>query len=235
MVSLLVKECGVYFGEEEDLKPADPRNPSGFFEHQRFFELSRALLRQAGHADENFIYPGYDFRARGVLAKLKRIITRFRMLIFLKSFGAGKEKIGFKMFPPFFYFWKSYLPRPKIIGVFRDPVASAHSLVQYHAGGRYTFEQALSFWNHANRDLIYHLSVNEGILIKYEELFDPAKQEVILKTLSSLVGGGDTSVLKNLIDTDLNRAGKAVENLKNIYPLNNKIRKTLEALNKLKV
>lgn len=236
LMSELLKECGVYFGEKNDLGTVDERNPHGFYQHNTLFNLSQKFLEEAGYETELDIHTNLNLRAKGMLNKVSRMITRFRMLRFLKKFSQGKERWGFKMFPIFLYFWRNYLPQVKIVGVFRDPISSANSVVRIlNAGGRYTFEQALDFWNRANRDLIYHLSVNEGILVKYDDLFDPAKQDIILRALVEFSGGGDTDHLKKFIESELNRSGRAVEVLKGRYPLRSEIRETLTALEKIKI
>jgi len=235
LVSGLVEACGVYWGESGDLKSADLRNPAGFLEHDEFFYLSRRFLDEARYGTENDVHLNLDLRAKGIKGKLSRFLTRTRMLNLLKKFSRGKDKWGFKMFPIFLYFWKNYIPSPKIVGVFREPVSAAHSIVNFHIGGRYTFEQALGFWNNSNRHLLYHLAVNDGILIKYEDLFDPGRRDKILSALVSFVGGGEVEYLRVMVDRALNRSGRKTEVLRKNYPLKPEIKETLAALEKLKI
>ena len=50
MVANLLHLCGVYLGKEEDLMPASPDNPSGYWENRKFSNLNDEILAELGGA-----------------------------------------------------------------------------------------------------------------------------------------------------------------------------------------
>ncbi len=236
LLSELVQACGVYFGGAEELKGGagdDPRNPHGFFEHNRLYELCRLFLDQAGFKDELYSYT--DFKAKGFSNQVKRIFTRKAILRTLNRLSAGRDRWGLKGYQIFFYFLRYEIPRYKIIGIYRDPVASAHSLVRMQKSGLHPFTEAIRAWTESNKELLYFLATEGGMLVRYEDLFDAKKQDLVLRKIVEYVGCGDPARLRSCIDPALNRSAAAVERLRALYPLDNETRAVLDALEAMKV
>lgn len=234
LVGQILSKLGVHFGEGDDMKKIDFRNPKGFFENERVFRVLRSMLKQAGVKDEFGV--SNSFEAKGFFARVGRAFARISLQREL-SILSRNTPWGLKSFPILFYYLKPYLPKKtKIIGIYRHPLSVAESFMKAWAGGRYSFEQVIDLWSKANKDMLYHLSGNDSILICYEDLFISEKNEKILQTLKDFVGS-DASLdeLKKVLDPALNRSSKKAEELARNYVLCEEAKETYEKLNNIKV
>ncbi|MGK3946609.1 hypothetical protein ABK046_50650, partial [Streptomyces caeruleatus] len=68
-----------------------------------------------------------------------------------------------------------------------------------------TFEHSLNCWVQSQKDLLYHLSQNESILICYDDLVNLDKRDSIIKQIISFTQGGNIEAIKDIIDRKLNR------------------------------
>lgn len=139
-----------------------------------------------------------------------------------------------KLFPLFYYFWKVYLPKHKIVAIYRNPYASTHSYLEVFWPARFTYEDGLKQWLQAQKDMLYHISQTKSLLIRYEDLVDDSKNDRILQSLTDFIGEGDANRLKSLIDPSLNRSMKKVSGLSTAYPANNEISHVLRILDDLR-
>lgn len=233
LLGQLLAKSGVYFGETDSMKKSDFRNPKGFYEHNDIFNLSRKFLKESGFRDD-MPDSSKNFRAEGFLNKIKRINTRSGMLRTLKSISNGRSVWGFKNFPSFFYFWKGYLSRYKLVGIYRNPSSVGVSCTRAWPAGMYTFDQIINFWTKANKDLLYHMLFTNSILICYEDLLDPNKSDRILAKLVDFLGMGSVSDIKGIVTSELNRSSGLTEAIDATYPYSIETKNTLAALESLK-
>ena len=233
LLTNLVHSCGVSLGKENEFRPPLISNPHGFFEHRKIFRLSWKYLRQAGIQDgmtQNISFTPTSFRR-----KIERLVTVRKMHVTLNRLSSSGDKWGMKLFPLFYYFWKVYLPKHKIVAIYRDPYASTHSYLEVFWPARFTYDDGLKQWLQAQKDMLYHITQANSLLIRYEDLVDDSKNDRILQSLADFIGGGDVSRLKSLIDPSLNRSIKKVSRLSNTYPEDNEISHILRILDNLRV
>ena len=233
LLTNLVRSCGVTLGEDDKFRPPLDSNPDGFFEHKQIFRLSWKYLRQAGIQDgatQNICFTPTSFRR-----KILRLATIKKMHVALNHLSSIDNKWGMKLFPLFYYFWKDYLPKHKIVAIYRDPFASAHSYLEIFWPARFTYEEGLKQWLQAQKDMLYHISQTDSLLIRYEDLIDESKNDQIVQSLVDFIGDGDERNTKALINPSLNRSVKKVSAMSNFYPMNDDIHQMVRALDALKV
>ena len=161
-------------------------------------------------------------------------MTLKKMHSVLYGLSLQGEKWGIKNFPIFYYIWKDYLPKHKIIGIYRDPYVTTHSFLNIFWPSKFTYEYGLSLWAQAQRDMIYHLSQTESMLICYEDLVDNTKNYKIIEKIVDFVGSGDIEEIKKMIKPSLNRMGKEISTLRPSYPTNTNIDGILKTLDSMK-
>lgn len=234
LVSQLVHACGVYFGDIDRQRKGDQDNPRGYLEFREITRPTRLFFKEAGLRRSTPTYGLETMRARGFVGKLRRYFTRLKMKRVIQEAVESHDTFGFKSFPFYFYAWEGYLPKAKIIAVYRDPYCCVYSQMRKWPAVR-RFAQAMELWTIGSEDLLYHISTKDSMLIKYEDLFDDHARSRVLTKLVDFVGGGDESELKKIIDPSLNRSSKAVDALRVVYPLDHRTKVILEALENQKV
>ncbi len=233
LLTNLVRSCGVSLGEDDKFRPPLDSNPDGFFEHKQIFRLSWKYLRQAGIQDG--ATRDICFTPTSLRRKILRLATIRKMHVALNHLSSRDSKWGMKLFPLFYYFWKDYLPQHKIVAIYRDPFVSAHSYLEIFWPVRFTYEDALKQWLQAQKDMLYHISQTESLLIRYEDLIDESKNDQIVQSLVDFIGAGDVRSTKALINPSLNRSVKKVSAMSNFYPMNDDIHQMVRTLDDLKV
>ena len=233
LVSRLVNHCGVSFGNSNKFKPSDWRNPKGFYEYSEIIKLDEKLVSQAGLTSPHKFDNDISLRAKGILNRIRRIFTRRRMILVLNEISSPGKKWGFKEFPSTFYFWETYVPQCKVVAVYRDPLSNAYSARRTFK--RYTYRQIIEQWTASNKELLYHISTKDSIVIKLEDLTDKEKQKNILKKLTEFIGSGSVDELEKLIEPFVSDSVKYVDDLKMNYPLNDDTKMVLDILNCIKI
>ena len=233
LVSRLVSRCGVSFGDHKKFKQADWRNPKGFYEYSEIIKLDEKLVSQAGLTSSHRFGGGINLRAKGILNRIKRIFTRRRMILILNEISSSGKKWGLKEFPSTFYFWETYIPQCKIIAIYREPFSNSYSV--RNSFKRYTYRQIIEQWTASNKELLYHISTKDSIVIKLEDLSDKEKQKNILRKLTEFIGSGSVNELKELIEPFVSESDKHIKNLKQNYPLDDDAMTVLKILNNIKV
>ncbi len=233
LLTNLVHSCGVSLGKDKDFRPPLISNPYGFFEHKQIFRLSWKYLRQADFQDGRT--KDICFTPMTVRRKIARLATIRKMHVTLNRLSSKEEKWGMKLFPLFYYFWKDYLPKHKIVAIFRDPYATTHSYLEVFWPARFTYEHGLKQWLQAQKDMLYHISQTDSLLIRYEDLIDGSKNDQILQSLVDFVGDGNAAKAKALIDPALNRSIKKIANMPHIYPMSDEISHMVRVLDDLKL
>jgi len=233
MIGQMLESAEVSFGQQKDMKQVDIRNPKGFFEHNDVFRLSRIFLTEAGFQDD---LPDVtiNFRAKGIVARMKRVYTRFRMQKVLHKIAQGKQKWGIKLFPNFLYFWKSYIPQRKVMAIYRNPTAVVESFMRAWGPGKFTAEQVLRFWTLANKDVLYHVTTNDAILISYEDIVDKEKRGALLPRIAEFTGG-TMEGLEKVFDSNLNRSADITQALRKKYPFSQDMINVYNALEQNKL
>lgn len=233
LLANIVNTCGVFFGKKSELKKPLITNPDGFFEHEEISNLSWEYLKEAGYHD-NINYD-VNLHPKNLWRRIKRLVTVKNMHNVLYDLSFGQEKWGIKNFPIFYYLWKDYLPKHKIIAIYRNPYVSTHSFLNIFWPSKFTYEYGLLLWTQAQKDLIYHISQTDSILIQYEDLIDDNKNSSIIQKLIEFIGADNPEDIKKIIKTSLNRKTKEVSFLVENYPLHKDTIEILKILDKIKI
>lgn len=186
------------------MRPADSRNPEGFLELIEMNRIDDRLVHESGFSNHLVAEEWLGLRATS-LRRFSRLVTIFRMKRLLKklSDGADRSPWGFKQMPHTFYWWKREIPKVRIIGIYRDPRTCAASI--HRTFGRFTFRQALLWWTRGNQELLFHLSQSENLLVRFEDLIDPAKRQSVIESIVLFCGGDVSRLAKVLEDTEASR------------------------------
>ncbi len=222
----LVAAGGVYFGAQSQMRPADPRNEDGFLELREMNKLDDRLVAESGFASHLCAEPNLGLRAVSH-QRMSRLKTRYRMQRLLASL-AQKTPWGFKETPFTFYWWRTYVPKARIVAIYRDPRACADSI--HRTFGRFTYGQALDWWTRGNTELLYHLSRHDSVLVKMEDLLDPSRQDAALKKIAAFCGGS-AEELKQSLPQRVRSSGR--DTLQHMPALPMQTQAVLEALEKL--
>lgn len=234
LIMEILKECGVFVGNPEDLKKPDEGNPRGYFEHIEEHKLSNVLLRQAGYRPDMSLEK-FSLGVKGILRKARRLITRFRMNKFLKKIYTQSDnsfalKVHFLTFP----LWQAHIPDFKIVIIYRHPVISAHSNIKLKNFTTLFYTNILK-WERAYREYIYYYGRYPSIVISYEDLVDSEKCNRVLQQLINFIGRGKLENLREIISPKLNRSFAEIKKLTDVYPLPQSVKEMLEALERIKV
>lgn len=234
LVGQILSKLGVHFGEGDDMKKIDFRNPKGFFENEKIFNILRQMLSQAKIKDEFGVVSSLE--AKGAIGRVRRAVSRIKLQKEL-SLLSKHDSWAVKSFPVLFYYLKPYLPKTtKIIAIYRHPFVVATSFMKAWAGGRYSFYQVVELWSKANRDMLHHIQDTESLLICYEDLFIAEKSENILLKIKDFVGSNiSIGELQQVLDPGLNRSSKKVTTSSENYILSDEVKKTLDTLERLKI
>lgn len=163
-VAQLLYRCGLYLGEQKDLRGARRDNPKGYWEHRELARINERILESFGG--------GWDFppsledgwqedeRLSSLKAKAKHLLQGFE----------DHEPWGWKdprnsLTLPF---WTSLVPEPKVVICLRNPLEVARSLHQ-----RGYSSQAFSFnlWMTYNVRLFDTLQEGRYIVTHYQSYF----------------------------------------------------------------
>ena len=225
---LLAEGCGIYFGENDNLREANHNNPKGFYENKEFALINKNLKRQSISEKK----PG----SSGYLNGLRRFLTCIKMKGVVNRMSKH-PKWGIKAAPfpnLFFYFWGRYIQKIRVVAIFREPLAVAHSNIKIK-NNRDRYEDVLTEWVAVNKEIIYYVMSNDGILIEYNDLLDSQKLHSILAKVGKFTGSEpNVKCAEEIVTQKLNRSSRKVKDLKENYPLDQEVCNVLEALRKIK-
>lgn len=233
LLSNILNSCNIHFGTSDELKPASITNTKGFFENKEVSKLSWKYLNQGSYNMDKI--SNFDFHTNNLVNTIKRLMTVKKMHSVLYKLSLKHPRVGLKLFPIFYYLWKNYLPTHKIVAIYRDPYVSAHSYLNIFWPTKMTFEHSLNCWVQSQKDLLYHLSQNESMLICYDDLVNLDKRDSIIKQIIDFTQDGNIEAIKDIIDHRLNRRSSEGEKIKEFYPRNQEVLEILHKLETLKI
>jgi len=202
MVTGMLAEAGWFAGDEP--YPGRPANPKGFFETLEINGINEYLLSTAvrgeaplGPMQHWLVAPDGPLTLEveaGLLARMKRLGRR------------GPYAYKDPRFSHTLSAWRDALPGAKFICVFRDPAATAASIVkecqaeQYLQGVGMTFERAVQVWKSAYQRVVdEHRHAGQWLFVHFDQLFTGEG----VKRLEEFVGG---SVAKDFPERPLSRS-----------------------------
>jgi GT2 family glycosyltransferase len=188
MVTGMLAEAGWFAGDEP--YPGRPANPKGFFETLEINGINEYLLSTAvrseaplGPMQHWLVAPDGPLALEveaGLFARMKRLGRR------------GPFAYKDPRFSHTLSAWRDALPGAKFICIFRDPAATAASIVkeceaeQYLQGVGMTFERAVQVWKSAYRRVVdEHRHDGQWLFLHFDQLFTAEG----VKRLEDFVGG----------------------------------------------
>jgi hypothetical protein len=175
LIAALLRNAGVYLGEEQDFLPArDDENPDGFWEHFGFFALNDQMLQhlRAGW-DSPELPPRWETRA-----DLEPFRDRARLLVErLEAQSLGWPVWGWK--DPrnsiTIQFWRAFMPNLRVVVCVRDPREVAASLQRRNGLSRAAAER---LWLRYYQNLLDHVPPQNRIATFYDAYFDSFESEL---------------------------------------------------------
>ena len=234
LMSRILNFAGISFGDVRKFRKADSRNPKGFYERITINRIDKRLIKESGQQNPFCLHRDTRIRARGVMNKTTRVITRLRMMRQLKDIKSVSEKWGFKEIPTSFYYWSRYVPNAKVVAIFRHPLANAHSV--HSTFEQDTFRQLIDLWTCANEELLYHVATHKSLVIQLEDLSDHKKRESIINAICNFVDVADKRQLHEAIEQEFRSDTMMVSDvLKESYPLPRRTQEIFDSLGHLKI
>lgn len=234
LIAKLLAASGISFGDVSQFRPADWRNPEGFFEYASMNRIDMALMRQGDNISQHSFSSDGRIRAKRFLARIQRIFTRLMMLRVLNNIRSHSTRWAFKEFPAPFYFWAPYVSKAKIVAVYRDPIETSYS--ESKSFGRMSFVQYLDEWTRAHEELLYHLGTRKSVLISLSDLSAPESCSRVVTALATFIGGDVKHLEKGISGGDrFNKTKDAVQRLVQMYPLPLRTKEVLAALERIKI
>ena len=171
MVARVLKDCGLYLGEEHELIDANDHNRSGYWEHRAFVALNDEILAAAGGGWD--LPPAFDqgWEASATIRPLAAAAER------LADGFDGHEPWGWKdprttLTLPL---WLRTLPGLRIVVCARHPLEVADSLA-----GRApcSIAFALGLWHEYNRAALELAPASARIVTHYDRWFENPREEL---------------------------------------------------------
>jgi len=164
MVARLLNLCGLYLGEDSDLKGVGPDNPDGFWENSEFRNINEEILRKLGRGwDLPFsVAAGWELQPQ--MTPLRDIAsTVIEPFKYSEPWG-WKDPRNSLTLP----FWKNLLTNLRVVVCLRDPIEVARSLqTRASSSMRFGFDLWLSYY----KEIIATTSPQERIITHYSSYF----------------------------------------------------------------
>jgi len=170
MVTNFLQACGLYLGPFDDIMPAAPENPEGFWENFKFVEVNEEILNQLG-GGWDCPPPEPDDWTSGRLAPIalhaETIIEHF----------VDREPWGWKdprtsLTIPF---WQKFFPDLRVVIVVRNPLEVALSLRKRNG---FSFALGLSLWYVTYRRVLDATTAENRIVTHYDAYFGDVAPEM---------------------------------------------------------
>lgn len=171
MIARMLNICGLYLGSEEELYPAQPDNPEGFWEHVRFQSINNRLLESLGGAWDRVpeLPEGWEQDPR--FERLRR------EAIELVAEFEGREPWGWKdpRSSITLAFWKSVVPGLQVLVPVRNPIDVAASLTRRGYASQLF---GVELWRAYSDIIERELDERSAIYTHYTTYFGVAREEL---------------------------------------------------------
>jgi len=139
------------------------------------------------------------------------------------------------MIPRFtFHFWAPYLPKFKLLIIFRDLLVAANSYVKFKRD-EISFLEVLSRWLTYYQRILYYFGRYGGLAVRYEDLIDVSTRDRVMQRITEFVGKKPAKNIASLVKLELSHCNLVTQRLKNCFPIPLEIKRVLENLEQLKV
>ena len=170
MITRMLNLCGMDLGAPEEMMPASPDNPEGYWEHSWFTNANNAILDCFGGAwDIVPDYPAHWQEAEGLLgvkADAQRHFARFAG----KVWGWKDPRNSITM-----AFWRQFAPKMKVVVCLRNPWDVAASLSKRGSASELF---GLRLWWQYNSRLLLETEAADRVVTHYDCYFRDGKAEL---------------------------------------------------------
>ena len=178
MVARLLHLCGLYLGQEDDLKHGSANNPEGFWENVKLLKVNEDILGELGSA--------WDCPPPALGGWTEEGLLRLRAKagVVLQEFH-GREPWGWKdprnslTFP----FWADLQPDMKVVICLRNPLEVTLSLNRRNLS---SYILGLKLWRVYNERILEATTREQRIVTHYDAFFNDPQAE--LRRILSFLG-----------------------------------------------
>jgi hypothetical protein len=163
MVARILNLCGLSLGREEDIVPAAPDNPDGFWENRRFQEVNERLLGLYGG--------GWDRAIQAADQPDSQSETLARAIAGEMSGTWGWKDPRSSLLLPF---WRRIFPGLRVIVCVRDPLEVVLSLRKRN---NFSYESALALWYDYNRAIFEATDAEDRLAVHFSAFFLRPEEE----------------------------------------------------------
>lgn len=179
MIARMLHICGLYLGPEEELHPAQPDNPEGFWEHMRFQDINDRLLQGFGGAwDAPPALPeGWhlDPVLDPIRTEARALVAEFRPH---EPWG-WKDPRSSLTLP----FWQTVIPDLQVLVALRNPLDVAASLTKR---GYASQVFGVRLWKAYTDGMEPYLDSDRTLYTHYSAYFEDTRAE--LERVCSFIG-----------------------------------------------
>jgi hypothetical protein len=168
MIASLLHECGLDLGPAEDLLPANPGNPEGYWESRPFLRLNDAILKALdGSWDQPPRLDDLSWENGPALGRLRNQARKLARRFHGRELWGWKDPRNCLTLP----LWRCTVPDLKVLICVRNPLAVAESL---RARDGLPFADAFDLWLTYNQRVLA-AAPPEARLVTHSEnyIFDP--------------------------------------------------------------
>ena len=170
MITRMLNLCGMDLGAPQDMMPASPDNPEGYWEHNWFTHANNIILdRFAGAWDIVPEYPD-NWQELAALLEVKAEAERRFAQFGGKVWGWKDPRNSITM-----AFWRQFAPQMKVLVCLRNPWDVAVSL---NKRGSTSELFGLRLWWQYNSRLLLETEAPDRVVTKYDCYFQNAEAEL---------------------------------------------------------
>lgn len=168
MIAQMLHRAGVSLGEPQDLIPAAPDNPEGFWEHRKIVSINDRLLQSLGGAWD-VVPPLLPAAApdTALAAEARQVLSEFSA----SPIWAFKDPRASILLP----FWQSLLPGLKVIICLRNPLEVAQSL---YSRNQSSLLFGMKLWQAYNRRLLDTSDPASRLVVHFELVLASPRAEL---------------------------------------------------------
>ncbi len=170
MVAKLLRDGGLYLGDEADLMPAGDDNPEGFWEYADIVTLNDAVLAELGGAWDLPPDPPADWEAARLDALRATAASQAARFEGYNPWG-WKDPRNSLTLP----FWRSAVGPLQVVCVIRNPLEVALSLRRRN---QFSLALGLWLWYAYNKRLLDDTTPEERIVTHFDAYFGDSGREI---------------------------------------------------------
>lgn len=210
VITRLLSESGCFLGNSDDLMPAKPDNPTGFWEHLGAFDINVKILAAAGVDWDTSIGGEIEAISDRVRAEISTEILEFVAEMSKNEIWAVKDPRLAMTYP----FWRPMLSEPALVWCVRNPLEIGTSL---RGRNGFPVDLGVALWEAYTLAGMKNLAGLPVVVASYNELLRDPVGEVsrLVESVNALGGGGlripDDATVESIVRPGLCRSMISLE------------------------